>query len=935
MKSVRISLLIASVCVAGVLFAHPAHGADPKTAGYLADAQARFEKRDFPGAIIQLKNALQIDGGNVPALVLLGKSLLRESDPVGAEVTLNQALAMGASRAEVLPLLGQAYLALGKHRLIIDQAQFNDPKLPGETRAKLLLILAAASADIGENTQALAYINQSRSIDPHSPDSWLAEVPVRMRMRQFKEANAAIERATAMAPDAADTWYQKGSVLHVAGNVAGALAAYDKAIKTDNTHLGALLARVGIYFDQKRNGDASKDLDEIKRVSPDDPRAAYLRALLAERENKPAQAREYLVEITELLDKIPLDYIRFRPQILMLNGLAHFGLNEPEKAKVYFEAFQKVQPDAPTAKLLGQIYLRSFNYDRAVDVLERYLKAHPTDGQGMTLLGSALMAKGQYARATTLMQQALQIKDSPAFHTVLGMSLMNSGQGANAIKELEIAFKNDPRQTQAATTLVTLYTRAGQPAKAVVTAEKLVKLQPANAGFLNLLGMVKGNAGNLAGARTAFESAVKISANFHQPKLNLARLDIGAKAYDAATSQLLEILKADPKSAEAMYELATIADRRGQVAKATEWLEKAFRLSGPRELRWGLALTDYHLRQGRAALALDVAKGVASKEPEDLSAVLALARAQLATKDIAGARASLNTATRVADYDPKFQVQIALLQVAAQNLSGANYSLDKALSKQPDFLPALALLTDLDLRQGDSGRAEKRAGDILAKYPKLAVGHGLLGDVALKRGQTAAALEFYRRAHAQQPSTDTFVRLYNVLASQDGGKPAAVLAAQWLKSRPNDSQAHLAVANNLARIGNYGPARAAYEGYLKINPNDAVGLNNLANVLVKMKDPQAVAVAERALAQSPSSAITTDTLGWALLQNGQLEKALKMLTDARTRDPANSEIRYHLGAALAQGGRKKEAREELDLALKSGQSFEGAAEAAALRKTLD
>ena len=935
MKSVRISLLIASVCVAGVLFAHPAHGADPKTAGYLADAQARFEKRDFPGAIIQLKNALQIDGGNVPALVLLGKSLLRESDPVGAEVTLNQALAMGASRAEVLPLLGQAYLALGKHRLIIDQAQFNDPKLPGETRAKLLLILAAASADIGENTQALAYINQSRSIDPHSPDSWLAEVPVRMRMRQFKEANAAIERATAMAPDAADTWYQKGSVLHVAGNVAGALAAYDKAIKTDNNHLGALLARVGIYFDQKRNGDAAKDLDEIKRVSPDDPRAAYLRALLAERENKPAQAREYLVEITELLDKIPLDYIRFRPQILMLNGLAHFGLNEPEKAKVYFEAFQKVQPDAPTAKLLGQIYLRSFNYDRAVDVLERYLKAHPTDGQGMALLGSALMAKGQYARATTLMQQALQIKDSPAFHTVLGMSLMNSGQGANAIKELEIAFKNDPRQTQAATTLVTLYTRAGQPAKAVVTAEKLVKLQPANAGFLNLLGMVKGNAGNLAGARTAFESAVKISANFHQPKLNLARLDIGAKAYDAATSQLLEILKADPKSAEAMYELATIADRRGQVAKATEWLEKAFRLSGPRELRWGLALTDYHLRQGRAALALDVAKGVASKEPEGLSAVLALARAQLATKDIAGARASLNTATRVADYDPKFQVQIALLQVAAQNLSGANYSLEKALSKQPDFLPALALLTDLDLRQGDSGRAEKRAGDILAKYPKLAVGHGLLGDVALKRGQTAAALEFYRRAHAQQPSTDTFVRLYHVLASQDGGKPAAVLAAQWLKSRPNDSQAHLAVANNLARIGNYGPARAAYEGYLKINPNDAVGLNNFANVLVKMKDPQAVAVAERALAQSPSSAITTDTLGWALLQNGQLEKALKMLTDARTRDPANSEIRYHLGAALAQGGRKKEAREELDLALKSGQSFEGAAEAAALRKTLD
>jgi cellulose synthase operon protein C len=122
---------------------------------------------------------------------------------------------------------------------------------------------------------------------------------------------------------------------------------------------------------------------------------------------------------------------------------------------------------------------------------------------------------------------------------------------------------------------------------------------------------------------------------------------------------------------------------------------------------------------------------------------------------------------------------------------------------------------------------------------------------------------------------------------------------------------------------------------LKFNPNDAVGLNNLANVLIKMKDPQAVAVAERALAQSPSSAITTDTLGWALLQNGQIEKALKVLKDAKLRDPASSEIRYHLAAALAQAGSKKEAREELDLALKSGRSFEGVAEAAALRKSLD
>ena len=935
MKLLRISQLAAQVFVIAWFALNIAHAADPKAAAFLADGQARFDKRDYLGAIIQLKNVLQIDPKSVPTLVLLGKSLLKVGDPSGAEVTFNEALLRGADRAEVLPPLAQSLIAQGKQRVVFEHPQFGATDLPGATRAKLLLLRAGARADVGELREAMKLIDAARILDPHSADSWLAEVPVRIRLRQFKEANDAVERATAIAPNAADTLYQKAAILHVAGNIDAALAAYDKAINADPDHMGALLARAGIYIDQKRSADATRDLDELRRLSETDPRASYLRALLAERDNKPAEVRVALVEITELLDQIPLDYIRFRPQILMLNGLAHFGLNEPEKAKVYFEAFQKVQPDAPTAKMLAQIYLRGTDQEKAVDVLEKYLKAQPTDGQAMALLGSALMAKGQTVRAANLMQKALQTKESPEFRKVLGLSLMQTGQTANAIKELETAFKNDPRQLQAATTLIPLYFRSGQSAKAIALAEKLIKLQPNNAGFQNLLGMVRANTGNIPAARAAFEQALKLNPAFSQPNLNLVRIDIASKAYDAAASRLATILKAEPKNAEALYEMATVADRKGNRADAIGWLEKAYKLSGPRELRWGLALSDYHLRQGNAAAALVAAKDISAKEPEDLSALLALARAQLANNDIPALKSTLNVATRIGDFNPKVQVEIALMQVAAKNLPGANYSLEKALSKEPEFLPALVLLTDLDTRQGDLVKAEKRARDIVAKHPKLAVGHSLLGDIAQKRGQPALAVDSYRRAHGQQPSADTFIRLYRALGSLDDGKPAAQLAAQWLKSHPKDDQSHLEVANNLARKGSYAAARPIYESYLRIKPEDVLAMNNLANVLMRLKDPEAVKVAELAVARNPASAVTTDTLGWALLQNGQPDRALKVLKDAKLRNPANLEIRYHLAVAFAQTGFKKEAREELDLALKSGQAFEGTADAIALRKSLN
>ncbi|MDO9165083.1 MAG: PEP-CTERM system TPR-repeat protein PrsT, partial [Rhodoferax sp.] len=540
----------------------------------------------------------------------------------------------------------------------------------------------------------------------------------------------------------------------------------------------------------------------------------------------------------------------------------------------------------------------------------------------------------QHARATALMQQALKTKDAPEFRTVLGLSLIRSGQASHGMAELEAAYKKDPRQTQAGAALVGMYMRSGQAAKAVAVAEGLVKQQASNASFFNLLGLAKGQAGNLTGAKAAFEQAVKLDSGLVSPKINLARLDITNKAYDAAAVRLAAVLKADEKNTEAIFEMATLSDRLGQAAETQRWLEKANDLSGPKEVRWGLALSDFHLRNGRAGPALEAAKQVSGKAPDDLSVLLAYAKAQLASGNSPGAKSTLTSATRVADYNPEMQLQIAALQLTANNLPGAVYSLEKALSSQPDFLPAMALMTEVELRQAEPAKAEKRARDIVAKNPKRAIGYSLLGDVALARRQTLAALDAYRRAHQLEPSTETLLRLFRTLASQDGGKPAVQLAEQWMKSHPNDARTQRALADAHARGGNFLLARASYENLLRITPDDGEVLNNLANVLLRLKDPGAVRIAELAVTKNPNNANAIDTLGWAQFQGGQTDRALQLLRDARLRDPGNPEIRYHLAVVLAQTGRKTEAREELEAALTSGAMFESSADAAVLMKAV-
>ncbi len=911
-----------------------AHAADSKASKYYEDALVRFEKKDTQGAIIQLKNALQIDKNMLPVQVLLGRALLKNGDFVAAEVALTEALRLGVNRAEVVIPLAQAFVYQDKQKQIFEHPQFNHAGLPASVQLSLWLVRAGAYTDLGDIRNALKAIDEARAIDSKLPGVWLAEVPIRIRTGQFREAADAAERGLALAPESSDAWYQKGSVQHVSGNLRGALESYARALKADGDNREALMSRAGIFIDLGQTADALKDLNQIQRLAPGEARTAYLQALLAERDNKPEAARDALKTVIGKLDLFPLDSLRFHPQLLMLNGLAHFGLGEREKAKQYLEVFQKFQGNTPTSKLLAQLYLGDKNPDRAIEVLETYLKSQPNDGQAMTLLGSALMSKGQNAKATILMQKAIQAKDAPEFHTVLGLSLLKSGQTGNAIAELEGAVKRDPKQTQAATSLISIYLRGGQPAKAAALAEALVKQQPNNAGFFDLLGMARGDAGNIAGSKSAFEQAIKLDDALVSAKLNLARLEIATKAYGAATLRLNGILKANEKNADAMVELAMIAERQGQLADTQRWLEKANDLAGPKEIRWGVALSDFHLRNGRPGPALGAIKKVSAKAPEDFAMLLAYARAQLANNDPIGAKSNLAAATRVADYNPVPQVQIALLQMSAKNLGGAAYSLDKALSSQADYLPAQALMTEVELRQGDAAKAEKRARDIVAKNPKLAVGYSLLGDIASSRNQTAVALEAYKRAHLLEPSTETLLRLFRALAPQEGGKPATQLVEAWVKAHPQDLAALRALADSYARSGNLQQAKTAYEKVLLIAPDDSPVLNNLANILLHLKDPSAVKVAEQAVAQNPNNANAIDTWGWALFQGGQNDRALQLLRDARLRDPANPEIRFHLATVLAQTGRKTEARDELETAMKAGKGFESFAEATALLKTL-
>jgi cellulose synthase operon protein C len=934
-----LSLAAVTLAALSALAMPPASAQGTDTAArasqFYEDGLRRFEQKDYAGAAIQLKNALRLDNKQLAVHVLLGKSLLASRQPAAAEVAFQEALKLGVNRAEVLVPLAQALTAQGKRQQVVNEPLFAREGLPDTVKGLLLLEVAAAYSDLGQNREALKSIDEARALDPRAVESWLAEVPIRVRSRQLNEALVAADRALERSPGLAEAHYLKGSVLHVRGQLPAAVAAYTKAIEINPEHSEARLARAGIAVDQMRDADATRDIDEMLKRNTIEPRGYYLQAVLAERAGNAKAARDALNRVTALLDPQPVEFYRFKPQVLILGGLAHHGLGQFEKAKPYLELVQRDQPGSPVVKLLGQIHLAEGNVDRAILAFDGFLRAFPGDPQALTLLANAHMAQGRHARATQILRDALKAQDSAELRNLLGTSLARDGRNDEAAKEFEAVLAKNPGNAQAASALVGLYMSDGRAKKAVAMAESLVKRQPNHAGLANLLGVAQRGAGAASPARAAFERAAQLDANFIEPRLNLVRLDVAAGQLEAANNRLVELLRKHPENIEAMVEGGQLAARRGRDDDATQLLTRAADLStAPSQRAADLALVEHHLRAGRMQRAQEAVSRLAGKAPDDLTVLTTQARVALAANKPDTARQVLSQATRQAGFDALQLNRVALLQLSAGDAKAAAYTLGKALQAEPRNQTSHALMVDAELRQGQIAAAERRARDMVAQQPRSSLGHALLGDVAAAQSNWGPAVEAYRKAQQLEPNPGNALRLVRALSVRDAAAARRV-AEDWLKTHPRDFPVLLLHADNLANGGQWAGARKVYEQALAVVPGHPDALNNFAHTLLALKDiPAARQAAAGALKASPEAPHIIGTAGWVALQAGERDRALQLLRDARLRNPNNPETRYYLASALAGSGRTAEAREELRAALQGGREFVSAPAARQLLDTL-
>jgi len=909
--------------------------ASDRAVSFYQDAIARMDRKDVAGAIVQLKNALQAEPGMLAAQLLLGKAYLADSQAEAAQEVLEKAFRSGLDRAEVTIPLGQALLLQGKGADFL--ARFPGDVLSGSVRAEYLVLKAQALRQGNDPDGAILALDEAITLDPRTVEAYLSAADLYLSRGRPADAARYVERAQSVAPENPKVWMIRGNVLQSTGQLPAAIDAFGKALAIEPLYSDARIARLSLLIDTGRQREAADDVEFVAKHFPKEPRGNYLKAVYLAQKGDGAGAREALAAAGNLLAPIAPEVMRRRaPELLMLSGLVFHGLNQMERAQAYLEAFLALYPANMSArKLLGSVFLQRRDFNNAAKTLEAVERVAPDDPQVLAMLGGAYLGQGKADTATRKLQRALELGGgAPNTQAWLGAGLIQAGQTTAGLKQMTAAFERAPDNAALASTLAIAHAQKGEPKKAVAVLKRALQTAPRHPLLLNLLGAASTAAGDSAGARKAYEQAALTSPGYEPPVLNLAKLDIAEGRNDDALARLSALLKVNHKSVEAMREMARLEHRRGRTTQALDWMEKAYGLQ-PANIALTADFVDFLISVGKPVRAVEVGRYAEARYPENLSVLAVLAKALVAAGDSTNARNLLGKMTRLANFDPARQHEIAQLQLLSGNPSGAAYSLDKALADNPDYLPARILMVEVEQALGRDAAAETRAAALLKSYPDLARVHRMMGDIRLRAGRPAEAAESYLRAQAKEPSTDHAVRYATALMRAGNTAKGVDVIRDWAAQHPKDALASRALGEAYMRAGQYASARKILVG-LAAQGEDYSVLNSLAAATLLDGAPgEAVAIAKRALALAPEDAAVLDTAGWAMVRAGDLETGIKHLREARLRSPRDAEIRYHLAFALHKSGKVNEARDELREALRLAMDFPESGDARALARQLE
>ncbi|WP_230975367.1 tetratricopeptide repeat protein [Acetobacter garciniae] len=374
-----------------------------------------------------------------------------------------------------------------------------------------------------------------------------------------------------------------------------------------------------------------------------------------------------------------------------------------------------------------------------------------------------------------------------------------------------------------------------------------------------------------------------------------------------------------------------IAHAGGLQPQAGILFEQAHKMMPAGDLLLARSYAAWLWSQGKHSQARDLLRAQIGSD-----AVLALAgpglQAAIARFPVSTARAGIARAYVLTAFLLREQAHDQIRRDGTDPMKGAanRYQIDEAtrlmlgfaLGMDPAQADARLMLAEIQDEEGYTAAARRTLQHIAPDDPLAPVANLRLAVMDTSSDQVDEAVTLLS-ALARQAQGQVVVQraLGNALAQKKDWKGAIAAYTRALDigtaQKNTDWTLLFLRASAYYEAGDWPHARDDGRAALAYAPDEPMLLNFLGYSMAERREnlPEASRLLSKAHQLAPQDAAITDSLGWALLEQGDLAGGMPLLEKAAELTPEDAEINYHLGEAYWRVGRRTEAVDQWNMAL--------------------
>lgn len=560
--------------------------------GHILMGTVFFAQDQKEKAFAELNRAIELDPNRVESYLSLARFYIVTRDVAKAEELFRKAISVNPNSPLAHTEFGK--FLIQNNRLGEGEAELKKAVEVGPTDRPARFVLASYYYVNKQLDKAEQEYKTLAELDKDKPEGPVVLADFYSSINRLDDAIRIYQDVLAKSPDYMQGRYRLTEILLMRGDIPGASAQIDEALKKDGKDRQALLlrARLRAVGGQTEGVKAAiEDLSEVLRQEPNSRAGLFFMAQ------------------------------------------ANFTLGQVEQARTFAADLEKNYPDYLPAKLM-QVQLTVASGDAksavsaATDLIDRLNKTAPDRDNSPQLL-SEIRSKAYMARATANLQlkntaaarqdldaaQAAAPND-PEIYNTLAVLAISENKPDEAFGFFEAALKNDSTNFNALNGLINLYAQTQELDKAHARIDQVLAANPNKAPLHFLKAQIYGYQRNSQGSEAELRKVLELDPNYIAAYSALGALFINSRQEERAIAEYKKILELRPDNSTAYTLIGMLEDARKNYDVAAENYKKAIEkdqnaVIAANNLAWLYAVHG----KGNIDEAVRLAQGVVQKNP--------------------------------------------------------------------------------------------------------------------------------------------------------------------------------------------------------------------------------------------------------------------------------------------------------------------------------